>query len=118
MRTIDESVENLPSPLLALFVNDKREPYFVKIHMPNRKKAGEFLLRMWQVVMGSQAPRDAEDALGEWTDRARDVRSTYDGYAICIRTHAWHPSGDHHILHESVLAFLKNRGMDLQALTE
>ena len=86
----------------------------MKIEMP-RKKAAKFLCEMWRAVDGSCCPQSDEDALGEWTDRMRDVRSTYSEFdsGICIRTHAWSPAGDRKTLHEDVLAFLKDRGLEV-----
>lgn len=112
MSVTEDRVTNPVSPITALLLNDDREPYFVKIGM-TKEEAGGFLLAMWRHVMGSMAPRDEEDALGEWTDRMRDVRSTCDWEGVCIRTHAWHPSGDRKTLHESVLEFLRSRGLQL-----
>ena len=90
--------------------NDDGETYFVKIPM-RADEAGEFLLDMWRSVDDQIAPRDAEQALGEWTDRLREVRSTYSSDGVCIRTHAWDPSGDRRALHKSIMRFLWDRGV-------
>lgn len=96
-------------PVTARLVNDDDETYFVKIAM-ERDEAGELLRSMWRAIDGVCFPNDGDDALCEWTDRMRGVRSTFSDFdGICIRTHALSPSGDRRALHKDVLDFLRGR---------
>jgi hypothetical protein len=97
-------------PVTARAVNEKGGTYFVKIAM-KKKEAGEFLMEMWGLVDPMMKPSDEEQSLHEWTDRMRDVRSSFSSYdGICIRTHAWHPQGDTQTLDPAVLSFLQSKG--------
>jgi hypothetical protein len=97
---------------MKLLRNDAGEIYYVKIPMV-RTEAATFLQEMWRSIDGDYYPQGA-DALCEWTDRGRCIRSTYSNYGgVCIRTHAWTPEADQDQLHESVLSFLRERGYDV-----
>jgi hypothetical protein len=108
----DDRDPNTVHPVVVRATNDDGGVYFVKISIP-RQDAGKFIRELWESVDKVQCPRDDEDALGEWTHRGRDFRTTYSNFddAVCIRTHAWHPSGDRRTLDEKVLSFLWSRGL-------
>ena len=96
-------------PVHCRLINERGGTYFVKIDL-DRDEAAAFLREMWQFVDESIYPQ--EQALSEWTDRCRDIRSTWSDYAgVCVRTHAWSPEGDTMTLHESVLEFMRNKGL-------
>lgn len=108
----DDLVEPV-APVTVRAVNDNGGTFYVQIKM-SREEGGKFLREMWESVDGSCFPQDDRDACGEWTDRGRDVRSTYSRHAgVFIRTHAWTPHGDRQTLHEDVLAFLRGRGLSV-----
>ena len=87
--------------------NKEDELYFFKIEM-SRGDAGEFLMEMWESVMGKDfCPQTVDDALSEWTDRIREVRSTYQAGEVCVYRHGYEPSRDKMELPEKVLEFLK-----------
>lgn len=109
----DDLIENPSPPITHRAVNGKGGTYWVKIAM-ERNAAGKFLRELWQFVDGSCVPNSEEDALGEWTDRSCDVRSTFSSYdGILIRTHAWSPESDRNTLDDRVLSFLRSRGMEV-----
>jgi len=93
--------------------NEAGETYFVLLSADSDEEAATFLQDMWRYVDMSMYPTP-DQALGEWTDRFRRVRSSYSNYGgICIRTHAWSPSDDEQPLYGRVLVFLRTRGIDV-----
>jgi hypothetical protein len=93
--------------------NDAGGVYFVRIQLP-REQAAQFLLDLWVSFDVGWQPSDAEQALEELTDRMRCFRTSFNDFdGICIRTHAWNPCGDTRTLHDGVLTFLRQRGLDV-----
>lgn len=88
--------------------NDSGGLYAVWIAVDN---CGQFIRELWAEA-SEHGPRTDEDACGEWTDRARDFRTTVCHEGVFVRTHAWHPQGDKKELHPDVLRFLESRGID------
>ena len=99
-------------PITARATNDLCKTYWVMIEM-SRELAGPFLRDMWESVDGHCFPSSDEQALSEWTDRQRDVRSTFSSQGVCIRTHAWTPEGDRNGLPKSIIEFLISRGLEV-----
>ena len=88
--------------------NGQDQTIAVEIQM-GRKDAAKFLSELWGSVSPLIMPQTDDQALSEWTDRGRCVRSSYSGGMVRIRTHAWHHSGDDKELHEDVLKFLRSK---------
>ena len=98
---------------ITRLVNEDGGTYFVKIRITNEADATEFLQEMWKSV-DSRLFSSKSQALEEWTDRGRGIRSTFSSFdGICIRPHAWSPSGDERTLDSSVLEFIRSRGFDV-----
>lgn len=99
--------------IVTRLVNDEGGTYFIKIGITDEAEATEFLQEMWKAVDPQMFPNETQ-ALQEWTDRGRAIRSTFNSYdGICIRTHAWHPTGDERTLDDAVLVFIRERGFDV-----
>lgn len=108
-----EEPRRVVSGILTKLLNKDGDTYFVKLRITDTAEATEFLQSMWKSVDPVMYP-NAEQAIGEWTDRAKSVRSTFSTFdGICIRTHAWTPGNDTCALHYSVLAFLRQRGFEV-----
>lgn len=107
----DDLDPNPVAPIVKRAANKKGGTYWLKIAMA-RGEAGRFIRELWEWI-GGCTPSDDEDALGEWTHRGLDFRTTYDQHdgAVFIRTHAWTPEADTNTLADEVLSFLRSRGM-------
>ena len=77
---------------------------------------GRFVRELWESMSDQlhSCPATDLEACGEWTDRIRDYRTTVNREGVCIRTHAWHPSGDKKGLHVDVLLYLRNQGLSVE----
>lgn len=99
--------------LLAKLVNDNGQTYFVRLRCEGQPQSALFLREMWKRVDITLYPTESQ-ALYEWTDRARAVRSSWSNYdGICIRTHAWSPRNDTQSLPEVILSYLRENGLQV-----
>jgi len=99
--------------LISKLVNDKGQTYFVRLILEDQQQSALFLREMWKRVDNTLFPSEVQ-ALHEWTDRARGVRSSWSSYdGVCIRTHAWSPRGDKRALPEVILGYLREHGLNV-----
>lgn len=110
--TFQDDIDPNPVAPIKLRATNGGKTYYVKISM-DKSRAASFLRNLWAFVGGSCVPNDDEDALGEWTDRGRCVRTTYCKYdkTVCVRTHAWSPESDREPLDRKVIMFLRMEGL-------
>lgn len=98
--------------IVTRIFNDEGQTYFVVVATAN---PGKFVRELWESMSDRHhgCPATDEEACQEWTDRIRDYRTTVNHEGACIRTHAWHPSGDKRELHHDVLEYLRGQGLSV-----
>lgn len=85
---------------------NKDGTYLVRLPM-NRPDAAAFLLQMWRSVDHFVYPYDEDQALLEWTDRGRGVRSYYQAGCVVILTHSGNRDDDGRPLPDYILGFIR-----------